>query len=314
MKPGSHKKRNILLILLLAVLCIGGAELAACRFFAPELYQRLTAPVRAGVQTVSSQAVWLAQAVGENLRQELASLQQELASLRQRLEPTEEPGEPADTPAPESPDNQLTGDPVLVMDAPVTDPSLTDLVMEDGREILTGGLVNIVYFNQTDEAWAGQPYGRDHIGGYGCGPTAMSMVLSSLTGEVVDPAAVAKWAASNGFWARKSGSYHTIVEGTTHAFGLEAESFSGRTVDELLSALLSDKLLVALMGPGHFTRRGHFILLRGITLSGGVLVADPASRERSLTVWDPQLILDELSASTSGGAPLWSVTLPEASN
>lgn len=314
MKPGSHKKRNIFLILLLALLCIGGAELAACRFFAPELYLRLTAPVRSGVQaavtlcqTASAQAVRLAEAVRENL-------QQELASLQRGPKPSEEPVGSSDTPAPENPDNQLTGDPVLVLDAPITDPSLTDLVLEDGQEILTGGLVNIVYFNQTDEAWASQPYGRDRIGGYGCGPTTMSMVLSSLTGQVVDPAAAAQWAASHGFWARRSGSYHTIVEGTARAFGLEAESFSGRTADELLNALLSGKLLVALMGPGHFTRRGHFILLHGTTLSGDVLVADPASRERSLTVWDPQLILDELSSSTSGGAPLWAVTLPEVSS
>ena len=41
------------------------------------------------------------------------------------------------------------------------------------------------------------------------------------------------------------------------------------------------------MGPGHFTNGGHFIILRGVTLDGSVLVADPASQERSLTTWDP---------------------------
>ena len=83
------------------------------------------------------------------------------------------------------------------------------------------------------------------------------------------------------------------------------------TLDELLEELLSGKVLVALMGPGHFTNRGHFILLRGVTLSGQVLVADPNSAERSLSVWDPQLILDELSKSTNNGAPLWSIAQPE---
>jgi hypothetical protein len=65
------------------------------------------------------------------------------------------------------------------------------------------------------------------------------------------------------------------------------------------------------MGPGHFTQGGHFILLRGITLDGKVLVADPSSRERSLTAWDPQVILDELSSSTSAGAPLWTLSKAE---
>ena len=41
----SHKKRNIILLVLLALLCIGAVELLVCRFAAPELFQRLTAPV-----------------------------------------------------------------------------------------------------------------------------------------------------------------------------------------------------------------------------------------------------------------------------
>lgn len=79
--------------------------------------------------------------------------------------------------------------------------------------------------------------------------------------------------------------------------------------DRLLQELSAGKLGVALVRAGHFTQGGHFILLRGATLDGGVLVADPNSRERSLSVWDPQLILDELSASQERRrAPL--VSLP----
>ena len=64
------------------------------------------------------------------------------------------------------------------------------------------------------------------------------------------------------------------------------------------------------MGPGHFTSGGHFIVLRGVTLTGKLLVADPVSDERSLMEWDPQLILDELSASRHNGAPLWVISPP----
>ena len=69
-------------------------------------------------------------------------------------------------------------------------------------------------------------------------------------------------------------------------------------------------MLVALVGPGHFTGGGHFIVLRGVTLTGKLLVADPVSDERSLMEWDPQLILDELSASRNNGAPLWVISPP----
>ena len=66
------------------------------------------------------------------------------------------------------------------------------------------------------------------------------------------------------------------------------------------------------MGKGHFTTGGHFILIRGVTLSGDVLVADPNSLERSLQTWDPQLILDELSSARDHGAPLWILSAPRA--
>ena len=42
-----------------------------------------------------------------------------------------------------------------------------------------------------------------------------------------------------------------------------------------------------------------------MTLGGDILVADPASRDRSLIPWELSLILDELSPSRTNGAPLW---------
>lgn len=102
------------------------------------------------------------------------------------------------------------------------------------------------------------------------------------------------------------------MEGTAQAYGLEAEPLKEQTPEALRDALLSGKMLVALMGPGHFTNNGHFILLRGVTLSGTILVADPNSQERSLCEWDPQLILDELSSNRASGGPLWTVCLPKS--
>ena len=66
------------------------------------------------------------------------------------------------------------------------------------------GATEAVYFNQLDEA--NKPYGTDNIGGYGCGPTSMSIVVSSLTDDIVDPVEMAEWAYKNGGWCSKSGS------------------------------------------------------------------------------------------------------------
>ena len=46
--------KNILLLVCLALLCITGAELLVCRFAAPELFERLTAPVTAAVERLHS--------------------------------------------------------------------------------------------------------------------------------------------------------------------------------------------------------------------------------------------------------------------
>ena len=210
-----------------------------------------------------------------------------------------------------APGSQLAGDPVLSGGEIIADPAITELVISNGFETLTGGCMPVTYFCQGDDLWADLPFGSDTIGPYGCGPTAMAMVVSSMTDETVNPFQMSLQAVEHGCWARGNGSYHTIVNVLAGEFGLRSDSFEGRDADSLINTLISGKLLVALMGPGHFTNGGHFILLRGVTLSGDILVADPNSRERSLTAWDPELILSELSTATDNGAPIWMLSTAE---
>ena len=61
------------------------------------------------------------------------------------------------------------------------------------------GATQVVYYNQLDKRYASKPYGTDDIGTYGCGPTCMAMVVSSLTNETVDPVEMARWAYENGY-------------------------------------------------------------------------------------------------------------------
>ncbi len=292
--------RNIALLILLALLCVGGVELAACSYFAPETYQRITAPAR-----------WVVTAALDACGRGLDSARQFfLDTADHAVQFWTELITPKETPTLEEPPNQFAEEPDFVPNWPAVDPTITELKEVDGQQILTGGNVNIVYFCQSDETWGNQPYGTDTIGPYGCGPTAMAMVVASLTDTETDPAVMAAWAVSHGYWAKGGGSYHSIVPGTAEAFGLEVESVQDWTVDALYESLNSGKVIVALMGPGHFTKLGHFIVLRGVTLSGGILVADPNSPERSLTVWDPQIILDEIAIRARNGGPLWALSLP----
>lgn len=307
MRKDSGSRRpawNLVLIALLAALCIGAAELAACRHFAPETYERIVAPARQAAAAVADVGRAGLNAIGQFCRDtaDLAGrTAQQAAAFWEELT----------APDPEVPETQPPSAPPLEESLPpATEPPLTEVLETDSGQVLTGGTVPVTYFCQSDETWAEQPYGTDTIGPYGCGPTAMAMAVASLTDTDTDPVKMAAWAVDHGYWARRSGSYHSIVQGIARDFGLEAESFTGRTPSELRRALRSKDLLVALMGKGHFTTGGHFILIRGVTLSGEVLVADPNSLERSLQTWDPQIILDELSSARDHGAPLWILSAP----
>ena len=73
-----------------------------------------------------------------------------------------------------------------------------------------------------------------------------------------------------------------------------------------MEALQSGKLVIAIMSKGHFTNSGHFIVLRGVTEDGKLLVADPASVKRSNKEWDLRIVTGEASRKVgSAGGPFW---------
>ena len=176
-------------------------------------------------------------------------------------------------------------------------PSLGDIRFEDGG-------TPVVYFNQMDERYADKPYGTDHIGSYGCGPSAMAIVVSSLAGETVDPVEMADWAYKNGYWCKGSGSYHALIPGAAKAWGLPGSGCSASEPQRSIDALSEGKLVVAIMAKGHFTSSGHFIVLRGVQ-DGKVMVADPGSYKRSNQLWDLSIILNEASRRAAAGGPFW---------
>ena len=168
----------------------------------------------------------------------------------------------------------------------------------------TDGQTEVVYFNQLDKNYADKPYGTDNIGEYGCGPTAMSIVVSSLTNKTVNPITMAKWAYENGYWCKGSGSYHSLIPGAAKAWGLSVEGCGISEGQKIVDALSNGKLVVAIMSRGHFTKSGHFIVLRGVK-DGKILVADPVSRFRSEQQWDLSIILNEASSRAAAGGPFW---------
>ena len=135
-------------------------------------------------------------------------------------------------------------------------------------------------------------FGDGSIANCGCGPTSMSMVLSYLTDENVDPVEAAKYCSSHGQYVPGAGTAWSYFDMISDDYGIECEQ-SASSVNKVVGDLEDDKTIIMSMGPGHFTSGGHYIVLRGLDSNGKVIVADPASRERSNVTWDPGLIVNE---------------------
>lgn len=180
------------------------------------------------------------------------------------------------------------------------DADLSDIVFT-GR----GNSKDVVYFSQYDSRWGSKMYGKTNtIAGAGCGPSSLAICISTLTNKTVTPPEVCEWSVKTGHRCEGSGSYHSLIpDGAAH-WGVPCRGI-GQSKKELVKALQDGKLVIAIMSQGHFTRGGHFIVLRGITSQGKILVADCASYERSQKEWDINIFLNECNKGAAAGGPFW---------
>lgn len=196
----------------------------------------------------------------------------------------------------------------------------SDLEMQDAPEdiyfvMLDTAMGPMMYYNQGDRRWGDYLYGgEDPLEGYGCGPTAVAMLISSfsLEGGGMTPVDLADWAAENGYYALHSGSYHSLIPESLTAFGFTVESVTDRSREHVSQLLEDGYVLTALMGKGTLTNNGHFILITKLLEDGNVRIADPNSYENSRKEWELDLLLSELKKGAASGGPLWAVRMEQA--
>lgn len=198
-----------------------------------------------------------------------------------------------------------------LVDSQLIDPSAPgytgDLPGVDYGDLsFTDGGREVIYYNQMDSRWCDELYGKSQTIGYGgCGPTAMAIVVSTLTETKMNPKEMADWADENGYCCEGNGSYHSLIPGAAAAFELPVEGAGRGDAQKVVDALAEGKLVVAIMGPGHFTTSGHFIVLRGVTEEGQFLVADPVSYGKSQQEWDSKIVFNEARNNAAAGGPFW---------
>ena len=179
----------------------------------------------------------------------------------------------------------------------------TRLSMKNHKEYIAG----YIYFNQGDSAWNQNGY---CIAKAGCGPTSMAVVITSLTGKWVTPLDTAIWGYQHGFYSRE-GSAHEMIPAMAAAYGLRCQGV-GTDYQAIKKALKAGKPVVCLMGPGYFTRGGHFMVLVAIDNNDCVTVADVGSRTRSAYKYQLADVIAQSKGASAGG-PFWVMSYDKGS-
>jgi Sporulation protein and related proteins len=138
------------------------------------------------------------------------------------------------------------------------------------------------------------------IASHGCGPTAMSIVLSSFENRTISPITTTeRVCALNG--CTNGGTYFSALATLAKEYGYKAEIIDRSARAKVITALESgNALVVARMGPGTFTKGGHYIVLTGTRSDGYISVADPGSNARTETKWfSANLIFEEVQNPSS---------------
>ncbi|WP_283683474.1 transglycosylase SLT domain-containing protein [Parablautia sp. Marseille-Q6255] len=150
----------------------------------------------------------------------------------------------------------------------------------------------VVYYNQGEEPWGSMPYGTSTIGAAGCGPTSMAIVISTLTGQTVNPQMTCAYSISNGEYVSGVGTAHSFPTNAAHHWGLTCERVGKDRMGYVVQSLKEGKMVVEICEAYTITGSGsgHFIVLTGVTRDGYITIADCASRERTGKVYSVETI------------------------
>ncbi len=152
---------------------------------------------------------------------------------------------------------------------------------------------NIPLLLQWDERWGYSNYGDNIIAVNGCGPTALSMVITGLTGNnLITPQQIAKFSTNHGYYVKSVGTSWNLMTGISGHFGIKSNQLS---VDKntIFDALKNGKPIICSVKAGDFTTKSHIIVLAGVE-NDKIKVHDPNSKKRSNILWDYDRIAPQI--------------------
>ena len=138
---------------------------------------------------------------------------------------------------------------------------------------------------QWDERWGYKQYAGEMFGLSGCGPTTLSMIcINKFHDPKYTPEYIGQFSAENGYVMDGKGSFWTLIGEGGEKLGLDVMELNP-VKEDILWYLQEGNPIVCIMGPGEFTRTGHFIILTKY-VDGKIEIRDSASVEKSNKLWE----------------------------
>lgn len=146
---------------------------------------------------------------------------------------------------------------------------------------------------QWDDRWGYYPYGNGIIGVMGCGPSSLSMVaLHLLQDAKYTPIYMADYAMENGYYEEGVGTAWALMTEGARRLGLKVKEV-GLDENVVMRHLRQGRPIICAMGPGDFTKIGHFIVLVAEE-NGKIRINDCNSISRSVKLWEFDEFKDQI--------------------
>lgn len=140
-----------------------------------------------------------------------------------------------------------------------------------------------VDYKQADKRWGSRIYTscgnrKQTIANSGCGPTSMADIQATWKDSKITPVEMCQYAVKNGYRTKSSGTAWGFFKSIAKAYGY-TKFVQTKALATARSAIREGALVVASMGPGYWTKGGHYICLWK-TDDTYMYANDPASSTR----------------------------------
>jgi len=122
-----------------------------------------------------------------------------------------------------------------------------------------------VDYKQYDKRWKSKSYTstgnkKQTIGSSGCGPTSMSDIIATWIDKNITPVEMCQYALKHGYRTANSGTAWAFFKSIAFVYKF-TKFVQTKSMATARSAIREGALVVASMGPGYWTKGGHFICL-----------------------------------------------------